>query len=157
MLHRCGSYFPWPQLSRLLNFRTKIFNLFWIQTPRHSNVCWNSILPNVIPSRKSLKVFQFMNLELGLVSKTKICLEFKIHRSLNHRIIHYLKVQLLSSIDLLLSLEFLVQKWSFTLTRETSRQPSQRGAKLHFKLKKKVKTNILLSCKLNKNNLLIFH
>ena len=139
-----------------LKLHNKDFQFAWIQTPQYSNVWWNSILPNVIPSRKSLKVFQFMNLELGLGSKTKICLEFKIHRSLNHRIIHYLKVQLLNSIDLLLSLEFLVQKWSFTLTRETSRQPSQREAKPHFKLKKKVKTNILLTCKLNKNNLSIF-
>lgn len=37
-----------------------------------------------------------------------------------------------------------------------SRQLSQRGAKPHFKLKKKVKTNILLSCKVNKNNLSLF-
>lgn len=108
------------------------------------------------PIQEIIKSFSIYEPWTWVGIKNKICLEFKIHRSLNHRIIHYLKVQLLSSIDLLLSLEFLVQKWSFTLTREMSRQPSQWEAKPHFKLKKKVKTNILLTCKLKKNNLSIF-
>ena len=134
-------------ISRLWSFSKKKFNLFDFITSSYSNVCllkFNFAKCHLI--QEIIKSFSIYEPWTWVGIENKICLEFKIHRSLNHRIIHYSKVQLLSSIDLLLSLEFLVQKWSFTLTREKSRQPFSAGSKTTFQTKEKVKTNILLSC-----------
>ena len=89
------------------------------------------------PIQEIIKSFSIYEPWTWVGIKNKICLEFKIHRSLNHRKIHYLKVQLLSSIWPPTFFGILSAKMKFYVNERNVETALSAGSETTFQTKEK--------------------